>query len=265
MAPYDAERAKHFDALMAGIADLLDAAESGKGNTLSTVPDREMAEMAFGNPAFMMRPAYDDPPFPFGVHGPFGPPGWGRPEGPFAQRRQAVTHPFVIPSSDAPATVAAAAAATAAAATGETHAQEEGPRLIIHESPVVKVTKVEDPDEPHPGTTLESLFLGVPTSAGQRRTTFDGESMDAVDHESIHSGDVGINYGDEEEEQGEEPEGDDKIPFQHQGKTYFRGLATQRVFEAKEDGTPGGLAGLWMSDTFIPLSETVRTHVFPTP
>jgi len=193
--------------------------------------------MAFGNPAFMMGPsvwppafsAREDPrnplPFPFTSL---------RPSVPNDKHDEITSLPC---STDPPAT--------------------EGPRLIIHESPTVKVTKIDQPE----GTTLESLFLGTDVQAfaelrREQRHTMDSGSMDAVDHESLHSDDIGINYGDDEDEGGDEEDGEDKIPVTSNGKNYFRSLNSQRVFEALEDGTPGECVGVWLNDTFVPLVVT---------
>ena len=241
---YDAkEKMEHHTFLLNFVTQLLDDTKSV--HTLSMVGEREreMAEMAFGNPAFMMGPSVWPPAFADQRHFSTEAPLRGKDPlpFPFTSLRPSVPkdkHDEItsLPcSTDPPAT--------------------EGPRLIIHESPTVKVTKVDQPE----GTTLESLFLGADVQAfadlrREQRHTMDSGSMDAVDHESLHSDDIGINYGDDEEDEGgDEEDGEDKIPVTSNGKNYFRSLNSQRVFEALEDGTPGECVGVWLNDTFVPL------------
>ena len=108
------------------------------------------------------------------------------------------------------------------------------------------MTKVGDTETE--GTTLDSLFLGLSSPLGEKSLPMDG-----VDHESLASEDVGIDYGDDEEKDDEDEDEDDKIPIVCNGKNFFKGLASQRVFEANEDGTPGDCVGVWLHDSFVPL------------
>ena len=162
------DKVKHLDALLTGIAELLDGEDVGRTHQLSTV-----AEMAFGNPSMMMGSAFDrEIPYPVGsLRSRESPPERAMPaplrgEGP--------------PAVDV---------------RGADSSRE--PRLIIHESPTIKVTKVGSVPEAQ-GTTLESLFLGLEPDT--RTFAVDEDTMAGVDHESIRSDEVGICCDDEEEE-----------------------------------------------------------------
>jgi len=221
------EKVKHLDALLTGLAELLDG-EEGRTHQLSTV-----AEMAFGNPSMMMGPAFDrEIPYPFGAL---------RPR----------TAPTSVAGYEAPMP------------TPDSSSRE--PRLIIHESPTIKVTKVGGEQ----GTTLESLFLGLEGPLRRsgleedpevRRFAMDGESMAGVDHESIRSEDcedddaypLRSSLDEKEEEEGQE---DDKIYVECEGKPYFRGIVNNKVYKAKEDGTPGDCIGVWVQGCPTPFVE----------
>ena len=91
----------------------------------------------------------------------------------------------------------------------------------------------------------------------------DGESMEGVDHESLRSEEVGIGCDDDEEDNdayplrsGLEEEGqDDKIFVEYEGKPYFRGIVNNKMYDAKEDGTPGACIGLWVKDRPVPFGK----------
>jgi len=262
------EKVKHLDALLTGIAELLDGEDMGRTHQLSTV-----AEMAFGNPSMMMGPAFDrEIPYPFGALRRRGGPAEESSD-PFANRSTAVPGyrfygggvPTHIPDVD----VRSGKEGEPPSSSCSSSSRE--PRLIIHESPTVKVTKVGGDQ----GTTLESLFLGLDPlrrsgpeeDPDARRFAMDGESMAGVDHESIRSEDVGVCCDDDEEdddtyplrssldEKEEEPiqELDDKIFVEYEGRPYFRGIVNNKAYDAKEDGTPGACIGVWAHDRLVPF------------
>jgi len=276
------DKAKHLDSLLTGLAELLDGEDAGRTHQLSTV-----AEMAFGNPSMMMGSAFErEIPYPFGAFRPHGFP---------------TEDPTFAKSSRGPEI---SAAPEYRAHYGDSHgvptripdvrsgeqddssSSSREPRLIIHESPTVKVTKVGSdltgPSMGEQGTTLDSLFLGLDSDA--RRYAIDGESMAGIDHESIRSEDVGVCCDDEEdgeddeddeedeedndayprrstldtkaEEQEQELELDDKILTEYEGKPYFRGIKTHKVYKAEEEGsslTPGACIGVWVQGEYVPL------------
>ena len=232
------EKVKHLDALLTGIAELLDG-EEGRTHQLSTV-----AEMAFGNPSMMMGPTFErEIPYPFGS-----------------------LRPRTAPTA-APEYRASVAGCEAPMPTPESSSRE--PRLIIHESPTVKVTKVGGEQ----GTTLESLFLGLDPlrrsgleeNPEARRFAMDGESMAGIDHESIRSEDCedddtyplrsSLDEKEEGEGEGQEQEEDDKIYVEYEGKPYFRGIVNNKVYKAEEDGTPGDCIGVWVQGRPTPFVE----------
>jgi hypothetical protein len=285
-----AEKVRHVDAVLDSVAQMLE--DTGKTNTLSTVSD--MTEMAFGNPSYMMGgrggplggPLGGEPEFPYPFRGlqpgfmrgpmPTGMPGFFEDPMSFPTRMQvkeasaAALAP--VPKSESPADTSAGTSLEALEATetqqpqlSQLSQQSQEPRLIIHESPTVKVTKVEGSDkaaetrsDADNSTNLKSLFLGFPTYSPflpEREGSMEEGSMEGVDHESLHSDDVGINYGDDEDDGVDEGDDDDydKLPVVLNGKNYFRSMNSQRVFEAKDDGTPGECVGVWLHDSFVPL------------
>ena len=278
-----AEKIRHVDAVLDSVAQMLE--DTGKTNTLSTVSD--MTEMAFGNPSYMMGGQLGGPlggplgggpefPYPFRMRGgmPGGMPGFYEDPMTFPTRMQVkeasvaalAAAPAPVPKSGSPADASAGTSLEALEATESQQSQQSHePRLIIHESPTVKVTKVEGSDgvpetrrDADDSTNLKSLFLGFPTYSPflpEREGSMEEGSMEGVDHESLHSDDdVGINYGDDEDDGVDEGDDDyDKLPVVLNGKNYFRSINSQRVFEAKDDGTPGECVGVWLHDSFVPL------------
>jgi hypothetical protein len=186
------ETVKEFDAMLDSIAEMLELTERTKADShmLSTVADNNMADLAFGYPMFRDF---------FGA----------------------------TTASSATPTSSSCAAVSLSGLSADTEEDNRGPCLIIHQSPKINVTKIDEGE----GTPLESLF---------RRITDDSDEY--VDHESICS-------------QGTEgdPEEEEMIPMEHEGISYLRSSTTHRMFTRNSDGSQGPCAGVWMFQQFVPL------------